>query len=678
MGTTVDASVPTSSASYSGRANRRFAARGLATRNVDYRIRHLAAADLQVAPSPPGVAPTPRRIGNGRLIAARLEAAGLPGVVRVTPLEALPDTYVLSLGKTPATPAVLERLRAALLHHGFHYRYVEASYRLRPATGGSVIDPDFGVNGAGQWGLLSVRANVAWPRIRISQGRDKTIVAVIDSGIASRHPDLIHELWHPDPTRQAGLPANPDDRPFGKTFIDGITEDTAPEDDWSHGTHVAGIIGAESDNYYAVKSVMLKGTVQLMIAKIFSSDDADAADATDADAAGGATAATAVSTGCTDNLIRAVDYVIDPYLEVDPPDANFEPFTTHSADAVAMASIRAKADDAGGATIVNLSSYEMQYSQALEYYLKWVALYFRRVLLVVAAPDNIGISRLGPGANVSYPASLGLANVLVVSGSNQDRCLMYPFGRSVADIAAPSKDVRSTVLPGLGDGTKESGGTSAATPFVSGAAALVQYLGPDSWGYTEIKEKVLRSAQDLCIVGTPAEKSSYESKCPYRDDIDSVNALTQAPSLCKAVRSNGLLDVDAATAPPIERLITGADGKRHNGILIAPAVANGKYASGSNITVSWHLHTPAPGNFSESALPLCPRVDIDVIGGKATVDLSDPSRAPLATESSVDIKLESKNIRLPTVPAARRVRVRIQCSDSHLFRLSDSFTVKAP
>jgi len=652
--------------------------------SVDYRVRRLAAAELRLPATPPAKASPGKWPEYGQLVAERLRAARLTGVVGVAPLKALPDTYVLSLGKSRATPSVLEGLRQGLTHGGFRYKYVEASRPLRAATGGDVMDPDYGVDGAGQWGLQSVRANVAWPRIRVSQGRNKTIVAVIDSGIYAQHPDLIHELWHPDPARQAGLPANVDDQPFGATFIDGVPENTPPEDEWSHGSHVAGIVAAESDNPYAVKSVMLRGTAQLLTAKIFAGDNtgSDNTDTTDTSAPQGtAPVAPAVPTGCTDNLISAIDYVIDPYDAVDPPDANFEPFTTQPANPDEMARIRSKADTAGGAWTINLSSYQMQYSQALDYYLRWVATYFQKVLLVVAAPDNIGISRLGPGANASYPSSLGLANVLVVTGSNQDRCLVYPYGRSVVDIAAPSKDILSTVLPAFADGTKRSGGTSAATPFVSGAAALVQYLAPDSWGYREVKETILRSAQDMCVVGTAADKSKYESTCPYHDDLDVRNTIDESPpypSLCGAARSNGLLDVDAATAPPIVGQITGLDGTQSNGIMIAPVSADNSYASGSSVTVSWRRRVPASANYSQADLPLCPTVDIDVIGGDSTDDLAAPSRAPLASAPSVNIELQSSNIRLPDVAADLAVQIRIQCSNSHLFRLSDSFTVKAP
>ncbi|MEM9341260.1 MAG: S8 family serine peptidase, partial [Bacteroidota bacterium] len=99
------------------------------------------------------------------------------------------------------------------------------------------------------WGLgrsLGIDAETAWER---SVGSDNVVVAVIDSGIDYRHPDLVDNLW-----RNTGeIPGNDidDDRNgyiddvFG---INGTTGTGDPFDDNGHGTHVAGLIAARGDN----------------------------------------------------------------------------------------------------------------------------------------------------------------------------------------------------------------------------------------------------------------------------------------------------------------------------------------------------------------------------------------------------------------------------------------------
>ena len=99
----------------------------------------------------------------------------------------------------------------------------------------------------------------AWPLVRPKR---RITVAVIDSGIDYEHPDLAGNIWK----NSAEIPDNGiDDDKNGYTDdyhgISFIRSDNNPVDEAGHGTHVAGIIGAEH-NDIGVSGVM--GSVKIM------------------------------------------------------------------------------------------------------------------------------------------------------------------------------------------------------------------------------------------------------------------------------------------------------------------------------------------------------------------------------------------------------------------------------
>lgn len=159
------------------------------------------------------------------------------------------------------------------------------------------------------------------------------------------------------------------------------------------------------------------------------------------------------------------------------------------------------------------------------------------VLLVAAAGNNdsnIDDSQL------SYPANYALPNILSVAASNrQDGIASFSqFGPTTVDIAAPGLQIVTTALGGGWSTSPGVTGTSFATPYTAGAAALVRmsYPGAD---YLETKARLMEGAAVGNEVGLRVASG--------RLDVAAALDLAPRPSLViEAVRlidgGNGVLD----------------------------------------------------------------------------------------------------------------------------------------
>ncbi len=122
----------------------------------------------------------------------------------------------------------------------------------------------------------------------------------------------------------------------------------------------------------------------------------------------------------------------------------------------------------------------------------------RKGILVVAAAGN-------EEANIDrqskyFPASYGLSNVIAVTAYNQDLMVSSPFsyGEKTVDVAAPGYRIKSA-LPHSRAGYLT--GTSQATAFVSGVAALIKSQNPEL-SAVQIKDLIKRSAkQEISLMG---------------------------------------------------------------------------------------------------------------------------------------------------------------------------------
>jgi thermitase len=264
-----------------------------------------------------------------------------------------------------------------------------------------------------QWGLPKISAPQAWDIISTTGGAG-VVIAIVDSGIDLTHPDF----------------ACADKLVPGYDFVNG---DGDPQDDNGHGSHVAGIASACSDNTIGVAGVAW--TASLMPVKIL-------------DASG---------SGSFANLASGITYAVDH-----------------------------------GANIINLSLGAANGSQVMADAIQYAE---DQGVLIAAAAGNCA---QGGGTSCSglinppiYPAAY-TSTVAVAATDVDDSHASFSEIQPYVDVSAPGVSIYSTVP---GDYWFKTG-TSMATPFVSGLAALIWSLAP---GLTlqEVRAQIESSADDL-------------------------------------------------------------------------------------------------------------------------------------------------------------------------------------
>ena len=130
------------------------------------------------------------------------------------------DTHILNV---PASRAQEELQRLGQLSGVL---YAEPDYPIRIADT-TPDDTDF----SNQYALTAIRAPQGWD---ISTGSDTVIIAIIDTGVDYNHPDLAGKIV---------------------SGYDFIQHDSIAQDDNGHGTHVAGIAAAASNNAQGIAGV---------------------------------------------------------------------------------------------------------------------------------------------------------------------------------------------------------------------------------------------------------------------------------------------------------------------------------------------------------------------------------------------------------------------------------------
>jgi subtilisin family serine protease len=148
----------------------------------------------------------------------------------------------------------------------------------------------------------------------------------------------------------------------------------------------------------------------------------------------------------------------------------------------------------------------------------------KKGILVVAAAGNER-SNIDLKRNAYYPASYGLSNIITVTAHDQSGSTLSSsnYGRKSVDISAPGYRIKSALPHG------RSGfltGTSQATAFVSGAAALIMSQ------YKELSAKNVKNIIKL----SAKKRNNLASKCQSGGILDTFAAQSLARSTNTKIR----------------------------------------------------------------------------------------------------------------------------------------------
>jgi len=114
-------------------------------------------------------------------------------------------------------------------------------------------------NDGHQWGPQKIFAPQAWD---LCTGASNVVIAVLDWGVDLQHPDLATKMWT-NPGEIAGNGIDDD----GNGYVDDVygwdfaNDDHDPQDDYGHGTHVAGIAAAATDNGVGIAGVAFNSSI---------------------------------------------------------------------------------------------------------------------------------------------------------------------------------------------------------------------------------------------------------------------------------------------------------------------------------------------------------------------------------------------------------------------------------
>lgn len=302
-----------------------------------------------------------------------------------------------------------------------------------------------------QWGLDRIEAPAAWSLLRPDDV--DVLVAVVDSGAwygqrtdeasTPRYDfaDLEARLWS-DPTLRGpdGLPGTGHGANLVAKPPTGDSQDAA-----GHGTQVATIVGAVTNNAYGIAGTTGPAArVRLVPVKVMEPESNPM-----------------FVSGTTSDIVDGIGY----------------------------------ASNVSGVGVINLSLGSAYKSPAMCEAIRRAG---DKGIVVVAAAGNAGLDN-DTSPLATRPASYPLGNIVSVMGTAEGDALMTGksnFGCTSVDIAAPGAHVATMSRDAKPDSPS---GTSMAAPFVSAAAALVKSMNP-AWTPAQIRAHLVDTADRFKVM----------------------------------------------------------------------------------------------------------------------------------------------------------------------------------
>ncbi|MFW6021986.1 MAG: S8 family peptidase [Halanaerobiaceae bacterium] len=278
-----------------------------------------------------------------------------------------------------------------------------------------------------QWNLQMLNMESTWKNI---QGGSDVIVAVLDTGILKNHPDLNENIVD------------------GYDFVDHDFDPTDTDPEFSHGSHVAGIIAATANNGQGISG--LARNIKIMPVRVIDS--------------GGS--------GGYSNLIAGIHWAVD-----------------------------------NGADIINLSLAGNRNSRSLRDAVKYAV--NRGTTIIASAgnngsspilypakyPEVISVGAVGPTAERAYYSNYGPDLDLVAPGGDSYKNEKYNTIISTSGSYKNNRENHQYIW---------SQGTSMAAPHVTAIAALLYSQNINK--PEQIKKLLKESADDL---GKPGHDDEY-------------------------------------------------------------------------------------------------------------------------------------------------------------------------
>ncbi len=314
------------------------------------------------------------------------------------------------------------------------------------------------------WALQNIQAPAAW---EVNEDSSDVTIAVLDSGFALNHQDLSGR-WYLNPGESGGGKENNGIDDDGNGYIDDhrgwdfYAMDKTPQagsvdpggEGVSHGTEVAGLAGATSNNGVGIASVARNPII--MPLQVMGDD----------------------GSGYSSSIVAAVYYAVDQ-----------------------------------GADVINMSLGTAGNDPAVRVAVDYAV---ANGVVVVAAAGNCGNNTQGvcagqPAGVVTFPASYDRVVAVGALAQNNTRANFSSYGERL-DMMAPGSGSLTSTTWTAGNGTSAykttMHGTSYASPIVASSAALIRSIRPET-SVDDVRALLLASTQKVSAMSSVFYTQNY-------------------------------------------------------------------------------------------------------------------------------------------------------------------------